>query len=357
MLLVLAGILYLVFVHPLVMLLAAGGAVLLGIWRVSVFAAGLKKAVHEAAAVAGEQLRPESFSQQGGRFWRPAGSGSPDGLGSLLYVGEGLMSVAGQMPEPALIDHELPIDPRISECRTARLEHYPSYATCSPEARAGYLTWLSTGRDNPRADIGYVFLYFYGLERRALHDVAQEPGAAAERPALIAELERLLSIYGENPSFCGYATSLRDLLLALELPSGSYLQPPAMPSGEPLTPADWVALGMCASDGAPLPAAWACRWALQEPELAPEVRAQRVPGELEALFEEIYRSRYGDGLVLSEGRVKLRLTHRPASPSFLQEVRITTAVPDASEQERAREQLAAVASEARERLALQPQAG
>lgn len=349
-LLLLAGVLYLIFVHPLVMLLAAAGAVAVGIWRVRVFAAGLKKAVNEVAAAVAEEPRA---AQDGDRFWRKPGSSDPDGLGSLIYSGHGLLSVAGEMPEPALVDHELPIDARITECRTARLERWPSYATCSPEARAAYLSWLSTGRDNPRADIGYVFLYFYGLERRALHDMVHEADAAAERPAVIAELDRLLCIYGDNASFCGYATSLRNLLVALELPSGRYLQAPSTPAGAPLTPADWVALGMCAADGAPLPAAWACRWALQDPELAPGLVEPHASEELDALFQEIYRSRHGDGLVLSDERVKLRLIHRPASPSFLQEVRITTPVPDVSQQERAREQLAAVVSEARERLAVQ----
>lgn len=351
LLLLLAGIVYLVILHPLVMGLAAAALVLFVIWRARVFVTGLKRAVQEAAQAAGQEVMP-GYSQQGGRFWRPAGSSSPSGqLGSLVYVGEGLASVAGQMPEPALINPELAVDPRISECRSARLEHWPSYATCSPAARAGYLTWLSTGRNNPRADIGYVFLYFYGLERRALHDMLHEEAAIAERPALIAEIERLLSIYGDNSSFCRYATSLRNLLMALELPSSAYLQPPATPAEEPPTPADWVALGMCAADGAPLPVAWAYRWVLHDSVRGPGVGAQRAPGELEALFGEIYRRRHGEGLVLSPARVKLRLTHRPASPSFLQEVRIATDLPDVSGLQRAREQLAEVLSQARGRLA------
>ena len=38
--------------------------------------------------------------------------------------------------------------------------YWPSYSSISPEARAAYLGWLSTGKSDPQADIGYVFLYF-----------------------------------------------------------------------------------------------------------------------------------------------------------------------------------------------------
>jgi hypothetical protein len=41
--------------------------------------------------------------------------------------------------------------------------HYPTYGELSPVQRANYLRWLSNGRAEPLHDIGYAFLFFYGL--------------------------------------------------------------------------------------------------------------------------------------------------------------------------------------------------
>ena len=45
-------------------------------------------------------------------------------------------------------------------------DYYPSYAGLSPEQRWVYLNWL-TDVSQP-VYIGYVFLYYYGLERQLL---------------------------------------------------------------------------------------------------------------------------------------------------------------------------------------------
>ena len=89
-------------------------------------------------------------------------------LGSLLYVGTGLMLVDGPEVEAALIDPKLEASTGSLDLSVRRLGYWPSYPTASPEARGAYLSWLSSGRSVPEADLGLVFLYFYGLERRSL---------------------------------------------------------------------------------------------------------------------------------------------------------------------------------------------
>ena len=54
--------------------------------------------------------------------------------------------------------------------------------------------------------MGYVFLYFYGLEHRFFVDRPDED----EREQLIAEVERLLGIYGDNRSIKGYLGTFVD---------------------------------------------------------------------------------------------------------------------------------------------------
>lgn len=50
------------------------------------------------------------------------------------------------------------------------LGYWPSFNRLSESSRGAYLTWLASERENPNVPLGYVFIYFYGLERRILVD-------------------------------------------------------------------------------------------------------------------------------------------------------------------------------------------
>lgn len=63
--------------------------------------------------------------------------------------------------EPSAIDIELPIS--FVPSLPAPLGYYPSYNSLSPEQRTTYLMWL--GDITAPIDIGYVFIFYYGLER------------------------------------------------------------------------------------------------------------------------------------------------------------------------------------------------
>ncbi len=132
--------------------------------------------------------------------------------GGFIYVGKGLDGGNGWQIEAALIDPSLPVNQRDADYTVRKLNYWPSYSDSSREARASYLNWLDKGRSDPRADIGYVFLYFYGLERRALVDASHSAAAKAELPTIMGEVERLLGVYSGSNSFRHYAGSLLDFL-------------------------------------------------------------------------------------------------------------------------------------------------
>lgn len=115
--------------------------------------------------------------------------------GGLLYVGSPLVADSGDRVEPALIDPSLPVDHRAAERSVPALDYWPSYSTISPAARSHYLRWLSGGRAEPSVPIGYVFLYFYGLERRLIVDSRTNPSVAMERDLIVTEIRRLLRGY------------------------------------------------------------------------------------------------------------------------------------------------------------------
>tara|TARA_R110002111_G_scaffold256979_4_gene324801 strand:+ start:2073 stop:4406 length:2334 start_codon:yes stop_codon:yes gene_type:complete len=110
--------------------------------------------------------------------------------------------VSGTLNQPydaSLIETSLPVAK--SERGAYQLPYWPSYRQCSPEQRRNYLNWLTSGRRDPVVELGYVFIYFYGLERRIVLD-------RSDAKAIIRELLQLLSIYKYSRSFQRYCSSL-----------------------------------------------------------------------------------------------------------------------------------------------------
>jgi hypothetical protein len=83
----------------------------------------------------------------------------------------------------------------------------------TPDQRKNYLDWLIGGRSDPEVELGYVFIYFYGLERRVVVDQRNLDEVADE-------LMRLIPIYGASRSFRGYASRLMWLAIFLQSTKG-----------------------------------------------------------------------------------------------------------------------------------------
>ncbi|MBB5350678.1 putative tellurite resistance protein B-like protein [Haloferula luteola] len=96
----------------------------------------------------------------------------------------------GWADEPSAIYKTADVDQRPSDRED--LPYYPSYSTLSPSQRAFYLDWLARGRRDAVPEhlpTGYLFLFFYGIERRMLVDGDFDP-------AMWFEVYELLRIYG-----------------------------------------------------------------------------------------------------------------------------------------------------------------
>lgn len=68
--------------------------------------------------------------------------------------------------DPSTIFRTLPISKPNSIDNVEGLPYWPSYATMQPEQKFLYLTWLNDVTQP--IDMGYVFVYYYGLERQLL---------------------------------------------------------------------------------------------------------------------------------------------------------------------------------------------
>ncbi|MCU7844682.1 MAG: TerB N-terminal domain-containing protein [Candidatus Thiodiazotropha sp. (ex Monitilora ramsayi)] len=234
-------------------------------------------------------------------------------MGDMIYFGSDLAGGRGAIIEPALVDPKLGINFKRADYTIRQLDYWPSYSQASPKARAAYLKWLSQGRNDPKADIGYVFLYFYGLERRALVDSFKSKQAQAEMAAIESEVQRLLSVYSHNNSFRRYASSFRDWLMLRRGTLLCPINPPSLDQHGELTLAHRYCLGQFALSKTPLPAPWALTWLLGDPAARLRTPATRCPDIFRCAFLRQYALDHGEGLKLPINKTRLKVTHHPGN--------------------------------------------
>jgi tellurite resistance protein len=259
-----------------------------------------------------------------GASWRWVPAGEPIQVGRLsipggmIYVGKGMRSVGGAGTEPALICPNLSVATERPNLTGDGVHYWPSYDDLTPEARAAYLLWLANGRRSPGAYIGYVFLFFYGLERRVLGD-----GVHREIPQIRTEVESLLTVYGDSGSFASYGHRFLDVCSILSgLKSPCEVQEAgAAVRGEVPFPLK-VELGRLSRDARPIPTAVALWWLKCAPDIRSRTAMERCRDEFCKLFAIRYREHFGEGMVVEPNKTKLSLRYRPASRTFAGEIPI-----------------------------------
>jgi hypothetical protein len=229
----------------------------------------------------------------------------------LFYFGRSLPTVSGYGTENALVDPTLPLARSPGNMSGQGVPYYPSYVGLDPASRRTYVEWLASARDNPATYIGYVFLYFYGLERRLFVD-----NAAGDRQHIIAEVQRLLSVYGANRSFEMYASALLDAAAAMtnQWPAKPSIDPSSKPAEIPFRLRG--AIGAILKRGEPITADWALAWYVASPEFTLRTPAVRCFREFYNLFRQRFHAKFPRGLTFRAPRRNLSVRYRAASGTF-----------------------------------------
>ena len=234
-----------------------------------------------------------------------------------FYFGGRLNSLNGYGTESSLVDPALKINANSPDYAGEQMDYWPSYEHLSPGSRAAYVEWLASNRSNPETYIGYVFLYFYGIERRLLVDDKNGAIPPDERKALMLELERLKSIYGHNRSFNGYVTGFLSHLWVVnhqndkEQPGHDLLV-----AKKNFTSVFKFLLANAVQNGEPVNEELALAWVKSHPDYSLRTPARRCENEFNLLFKLRYKSRFGDGLKIKPNKTRLRLDYYTASASL-----------------------------------------
>ena len=259
----------------------------------------------------------ETVSSHGARWIGPGGSATVAGrdIGGMVYLApEQRQSARGQLSRP-VIDPRLPVQAEGSDLAGQGMSYWPSYSGIGPQARATYLDWLASGRSDRRYSVGYVFLYFYGLERRFFVDRPDED----EQELLIAEAERLLGIYGDNRSIKGYLGTFVDTAQAT-LGYSEKPEPRIERAGYELPLSMRVTIGRMAREGSPIDVEWLLRWYVAHPDYYLRTPATRAFPEFRELFGQLFDERFPEGIPVPVSKRHLRAQYRAASSEFVSDL-------------------------------------
>jgi uncharacterized tellurite resistance protein B-like protein len=243
----------------------------------------------------------------------------------MIYVGTSLQAIDGYGDDdPALINPELQASAEQTDRGGENLDYWPAYSQIPPPSRGAYLDWLASGRREPGYDIGYVFLFFYGIERRLLFDAPRDADAKREVPALLEELQALRATYGpNNHSFNGYCERLigyarRAFGQKADLAAPRY-------EGTPderyrMSIEEELALGRMVAAAEPIPTDWALAWVRGGAQVRLRTPGRRCREAFDLLFRRRYNERFGNGLVLEASRAPMTVKYRTASGGIRREL-------------------------------------
>jgi len=215
----------------------------------------------------------------------------------------------------SLIDPTLPV---AHEGTWEELGYWPNYAQMSPRQRRSYIDWLASGRRDPRTPIGYVFVYFYGLERRLTLDHSRDAAGP-----ILAELRALHTVYGTNHSFDRYVAKLIEFAEYQTDKDTFDLTPKAaraLHNGYELPLRVRVALGQALSAAGRLDADQALCWALSAPGTYLRTPATRCFDQLCELWRIRFSRNYPEGLKVRSGKRHIEGQYRPASGGYTAEI-------------------------------------
>ncbi len=234
--------------------------------------------------------------------------------GGNFYFGGKLSSLDGYGTEAALVDDSLDIENRPSSYEDQSLGYWPKFISLTPKGRGAYLNWLSGDRSDPGTPLGYVFIYFYGLERRITVDSVKQGVGDTEFKLLFDEVLRLKGIYGSSRSFSNYSTRLLEVMCVLRPHVVSHPELEKTPQRDSLLFKHRLATTV--SEGKPIPAVLALAWIRFYPDYNLKKPARRCGYEFTQMFTRLYSQKYGDGIIVKPNKTRLKVEYHPASSSL-----------------------------------------
>ncbi len=234
--------------------------------------------------------------------------------GGNFYFGGKLSSLDGYGTEASLVDDSLKIENKPSSYEDESLGYWPKFISLTPKGRGAFLSWLSSNRSDPETPLGYVFIYFYGLERRITVDSIKQAVDDTEFKSLFDEILRLKGIYGSSRSFSNYSTRLLEIMCLLRPHVVSHPELEKTPQRDSLLFKHRLATTV--NEEKPVSAELALAWIRFYPDYSLKKPARRCGYEFSQIFTRLYNKKYGDGIIVKPNKTRLKIEYHPASFSL-----------------------------------------
>lgn len=218
----------------------------------------------------------------------------------------------------AYIDPAQPVEPGGSTQSGEGMPYWPGYSSIPATCRATYLDWLAGGAKDGSVNAGYMFLYFYGLERRYLIDKPSDD----EKRDILGEVKRLRELFVANHSVQRYLGDFIDL--ASIMLRNDNIERPVFKSWNWELPLSLkVAIGGMVANGVPLTGEWLLSWFLCHPDKRLRTAAQRCEDEFRALFIAKFDQQFPNGLKVAKSKKPLKYNYAAASGEFNADIQMS----------------------------------
>ena len=213
-------------------------------------------------------------------------------------------------PEASCITATLKIK-KLENSSSPSLPYYPQYSGLTPIQRGKYLSWLSHGRNSDLDEIGYAFIFFYGLERRAILE-------KQDCDTILPEVQRLLTRYPSSSSFNFYLNQFMAYIVGsrLEKMDNSDIRK-LFPSFDNLD--DYLTKVILSWHWShKLAVHWKLCYSLSKTSagFARTNIVKKSPELLKQLFRKKFTLQFPDGIPFSSAYEQFQLNYRPASPTL-----------------------------------------
>lgn len=198
------------------------------------------------------------------------------------------------------------------------LSYWPSYSKLSVRCRGVYLDWLASPRDNSKTPLGYVFIYFSGLEYRIIND--QKSVSDVEFIAIYKELVRLYNTYGNNYSFANFSAKFASYMRALR-PNliNSYDINRTQETRNIIAAVESsieLQIAKKIRDGQSIAPKLALSWVKRSNQFSTTTVHKRMGYEFEFLFNNTFNAEFPNGLELQSNGSSLSRVYEPSNYSI-----------------------------------------
>jgi uncharacterized tellurite resistance protein B-like protein len=231
-----------------------------------------------------------------------------------FYLGGVLKGQYQVQTESSLVDDTLPIKAAEYTFEDGSLNYWPMFYTLSPMCRGAYIDWLASDRNMTDVPIGYLFIYFYGLERRIIKDYQEGNVDDKELKQITNEVIRLRSVFKHNRSFSGYSLNLLEFV-SMTSPK-IYSLPDEKIYNSIQSDVFKLKLANTVNNNEPLNSKLAFAWISNHPDYNLRTPSRRCLKEFKSLFIQKYKDKYKEGIRIKRNKTKLRFRYHPASSSL-----------------------------------------